>query len=100
MFTKLIMAACCGILWLGISGVQAATPMAAAGGSHSLALASDGNLYGWGVDNFGQVGAGRLIQSKFPVKVDGTTVNRSTPVTAITPIRNPTSPPRTAGFMC
>ena len=39
----------------------------AAGGYHSLAIGTDGQLYAWGQNGFGQIG-------------DGTTSNRSTPV--------------------
>lgn len=41
--------------------------MSAAGGSHSLAILSDGSLWAWGANDSGQLG-------------DGTTINRSTPV--------------------
>ena len=40
----------------------------AANGSHSLALKADGTVLAWGLNNYGQIG-------------DGTTVNRSQPVT-------------------
>lgn len=44
------------------------TPISvAAGGDHSLAVASSGNIYAWGANGFGQLG-------------DGTTVERYTPV--------------------
>ena len=48
-----------------------------AGNSHSLALDSDGNLYSWGVNYFGQLGngnnnAGQLTPSKGSMPADGT----------------------------
>jgi alpha-tubulin suppressor-like RCC1 family protein len=46
----------------------------AAGGQHSLALLKDGTVRGWGLNRWGQVG-------------DGTVVNRNTPV-AVTGVRN------------
>ena len=44
----------------------------AAGGDHSLALASDGRIFGWGANTSGQVG-------------DGTTSSRSTPTPVTAP---------------
>ena len=46
-----------------------------AGAYHSLALGSDGNVYAWGWNYYGQLG-------------DGTTTNRSMPVRVKTPDRN------------
>jgi alpha-tubulin suppressor-like RCC1 family protein len=46
-----------------------------AGGGHSLGLTSDGVAYAWGFGNTGQLG-------------DGTTVNRSSPVTVVGGITN------------
>ncbi len=44
---------------------------AVAGGIHSLALDTDGNVYAWGAGTKGQLGAGRAVrQSLSPVKVD------------------------------
>jgi alpha-tubulin suppressor-like RCC1 family protein len=48
----------------GFSGVKAL----ASGADHSLALKSDGTVWAWGKNDYGQLG-------------DGTTTNRSTPVT-------------------
>lgn len=41
----------------------------AAGGSHSLALCSDGTLVAWGINNAGQLGNNTTINSKVPVAV-------------------------------
>ncbi|MES2922414.1 MAG: cadherin-like beta sandwich domain-containing protein [Verrucomicrobiota bacterium] len=45
-----------------------------AGGSHSLALCSDGTLAAWGANYSGQLGNGSLIVSTVPVAVDLTGV--------------------------
>lgn len=41
----------------------------AAGGTHSLALASDGTIYSWGGNGKGQLGNGTAINSTIPVAV-------------------------------
>lgn len=46
--------------------------MVAAGSLHSLAIGSDGKLYAWGMNKFGQLG-------------DGSTASRNTPVVVILP---------------
>ena len=46
-----------------------------AGGSHSLAVGSDGNVYAWGYNGYGQLG-------------DGTSTTRNAPVRVKTPDRN------------
>ncbi len=43
---------------------------AVAGGIHSLALDTAGNVYAWGAGTKGQLGVGRVRQSLSPVKVD------------------------------
>ena len=40
-----------------------------AGGDHSLALGSDGNIYAWGSNSNGQLGDGTTTQKTIPVKV-------------------------------
>ena len=42
------------------------------GNSHSLALASDGTVYGWGQGNFGQLGNAAFANSNVPVAVSAT----------------------------
>ena len=46
----------------------------AAGASHSLALAADGKVYGWGLDSSGQLGTGFLSNRSSPVAVSSTGV--------------------------
>ncbi|MHB8337062.1 MAG: RCC1 domain-containing protein, partial [Ignavibacteriaceae bacterium] len=50
------------------SGVTSWTKVAA-GWYHSLAIGSDGNLYAWGYNAYGQLGIGNTTQQNSPVKV-------------------------------
>ena len=54
------------------SGVLASKKIVglAAGNSHSLAVASDGNVYAWGFNNKGQLGNQGTTNSSVPVAVD------------------------------
>ena len=61
----------------------------AAGGSHSVALASDGTVYSWGSNSIGQLGIGQLaignyIASNIPVAVTTSGVLSGKSITAIT----------------
>lgn len=49
----------------GVKAVAVAT-----GNSHSLAIGSDGKLYAWGNNNFGQLGDGTIIDKSTPVLVN------------------------------
>ena len=40
-----------------------------AGGSHSLAIKSDGSLWAWGDNQYGQLGDGNMIHRLMPVKI-------------------------------
>ncbi|MBI5912998.1 hypothetical protein HY839_00990 [Candidatus Azambacteria bacterium] len=56
-----------------------------AGGSHSLALKSDGTVWGWGWNGFGQLGNGTTISQSIPVqskKYDGTHINNIVAISA------------------
>jgi alpha-tubulin suppressor-like RCC1 family protein len=53
----------------GLDGITAIT----AGSTHSLALKSDGTVYSWGVNSFGQLGNGTTTNSRTPVKVKSLT---------------------------
>jgi len=44
----------------------------AAGGDHNVVLASDGHVYAWGRDDYGQLGDDSTAQSNVPVAVDTT----------------------------
>jgi len=47
----------------------AATARVAAAGNHSVTLKTDGTLWGWGENNFGQVGDGSQISRNAPVRI-------------------------------
>ena len=51
----------------GLSGIIAL----ACGGSHTIALSKDGEIYGWGCNQKGQIGDGTYIKKTAPVKVNG-----------------------------
>ena len=58
----------------------------AAGGSHSLALCSDGTLFAWGLNTSGQIGDNSTTQRTLPVKVNtslGTSILAGKTVTGI-----------------
>jgi alpha-tubulin suppressor-like RCC1 family protein len=49
-----------------MGAANAVTPMVAAGRAQSFGLDSDGKLYGWGDDTFGQLGLGRHMLATVP----------------------------------
>lgn len=51
----------------GLSGIIAL----ACGGSHTIALSKDGEIYGWGCNQKGQIGDGTYMKRTAPVKVSG-----------------------------
>lgn len=55
-----------------VSGLAGVTALAA-GGSHSLALKSDGTVSAWGENKEGELGNGTLTDSPTPVEVSGLT---------------------------
>jgi alpha-tubulin suppressor-like RCC1 family protein len=61
------------ILLAGHDGIAAAqqAPRIAAGGNTSFAVSTDGRLYGWGTDQSGQLGQGRVLQTSTPQRVVG-----------------------------
>ncbi len=59
------------LLW-GVNGiVRAATPAVVGGVEHTVALRSDGTLWTWGNDRYGQLGQGRLTQSSTAIATQG-----------------------------
>jgi alpha-tubulin suppressor-like RCC1 family protein len=52
-------------------GAGTTTPMVAAGGNHSLALTSTGEVWAWGDNNQGQLGDGTNTSKNTPVQVKG-----------------------------
>jgi len=65
-----------------VSMPSGVTPTAvAAGADHSLAIGSDGNLYGWGYNGLGELGDSNTTDSSTPVQVSLTVVAK--PPTAV-----------------
>ncbi len=54
-----------------VTGISGTVTQVAAGWTHSLALGSDGTVWAWGDNRFGQLGDGTTIQSDTPVQVPG-----------------------------
>ena len=54
-----------------VAPIHAATPMAAGGESHSLALHAEGTVRSWGNDAQGQLGISTVLASRSPVQVAG-----------------------------
>jgi alpha-tubulin suppressor-like RCC1 family protein len=54
-----------------VSGISGTITRVAAGRTHSLALSSDGTVWAWGDNEYGELGDGNFIQSDSPVKVVG-----------------------------
>ena len=60
----------------------------AAGGSHSVALGSDGNLYSWGWNSSGQLGTGGNTDTSIPVAVSTGEVQANSTFSAISATGN------------
>jgi Regulator of chromosome condensation (RCC1) repeat len=54
-----------------VSGISGTVTQVAAGWSHSLALGSDGTVWAWGDNQYGELGDGNFSQSDSPVKLAG-----------------------------
>lgn len=53
-----------------VSGLEGTVTVLAAGGTHSVALKSDGTVWTWGNNDHGQLGNGSKTQSAAPVQVE------------------------------
>ena len=56
-----------------VLGINNVVSIAARGGSHSMALKSDGTVWCWGNNSNGELGTGNNIPSDIPVQVNGLT---------------------------
>ncbi|MCE3229897.1 MAG: rcc [Bacteroidetes bacterium] len=56
-----------------VSSLNSGVTQVSGGGSHCLALKSDGSAWAWGWNNFGQLGIGNTTDSNVPVQVSGLT---------------------------
>jgi alpha-tubulin suppressor-like RCC1 family protein len=52
-----------------VSGISGTVTQVAAGWYHSLALASDGTVWAWGDNQYGELGDGNVMQSDTPVQL-------------------------------
>jgi alpha-tubulin suppressor-like RCC1 family protein len=57
----------------GLTGVVAISAGGYSGGSHTVALKSDGSVWAWGVNSLGQLGDGTTTDRSTPVQVSGLT---------------------------
>jgi len=68
-----------------VSGLSSGVTAIAAGGLHTLALKSDGSVWAWGYNNYGQLGDGSTLDKHTPVQVKGVSGNGwLSDVTAVT----------------
>jgi alpha-tubulin suppressor-like RCC1 family protein len=58
-------------LYGGVSGLGSGVTQVAAGGDFALAVKSDGTVWAWGGNEYGQLGDGSLDTSSVPVQVPG-----------------------------
>jgi alpha-tubulin suppressor-like RCC1 family protein len=72
-FTGLLLMICllAGFAAIPASAAFSAAPAIAAGGNHSVALASNGTVWAWGDNESGQLGDGTQRQRAIPVQVPG-----------------------------
>ena len=66
----------CAVLIAGVFGLRAdswqmTTRSIAAGQTQALALRSDGSLWSWGNNQYGELGVGNVANSSFPVRISG-----------------------------
>src|SRR3989339_660349 len=58
-------------LLLNNTSLASATPQVSAGSNHRLALKSDGTVWAWGGNEYGQLGDGTTTNRKTPIQVSG-----------------------------
>ena len=54
-----------------VTGLSGAPTAVASGGDHTCALMSNGSVWCWGDDTFGELGDGQMVQSPAPVEAKG-----------------------------
>lgn len=57
------------LLWPALAAAGAKPPVLAAGQYHSLTIRADGSLWGWGRNNYGQLGLGDTANRNTPTRV-------------------------------
>ena len=65
-----------------VSGLTGIITAIAAGGSHTVALKSNGTVWAWGNNGYGQLGDGTMADSDTPVQVSGLTGIKITAIAA------------------
>lgn len=68
---KFAILALAALLSLSAHAATPATPAIATGGTHMLALQSDGTVLAWGSNNYGQLGNGQTPYATVPLAVLG-----------------------------
>ena len=61
----------CAIVITGGTAIASVSPQITAGEYHSVGLKSDGNVWAWGNNDYGQLGDGTKTDSTIPVQVSG-----------------------------
>ena len=61
------------LLYMPFSSIAQCWAKVAAGGYHTLAIKTDGTLWAWGRNNFGQLGIGNTIDKNVPTQVGNDT---------------------------
>ncbi|MDO8584960.1 MAG: Ig-like domain-containing protein [bacterium] len=74
LFTTVALASSFVAGFVGIAGAQVASPViteVATGCQHSLALTSGGTVFGWGRNDYGQVGDNTIVNRSTPTPISG-----------------------------
>jgi alpha-tubulin suppressor-like RCC1 family protein len=76
-----------GVVQVNLTGVSGVPQKVAAGLDHSLVLMNNGTVWGWGLNNFGQLGSGAPMSDITPVKAPvQVLINATTPLSGIVKI--------------